>query len=150
VRTLSRSSVLEIGSTIQCRRCSRRVAESEVGQDFLCLSCAIAHRILPVERNAGRRLHTFLPLDLGEIPELGETDGTSFRDLVLYVRYYAPEYEFCVAELNRGTGEAMGLVRRGRSREWTYVRLADLERVSIGGDIVRRDLEFAPTRARDL
>lgn len=145
MRTLS-----EIGSTIQCRRCSRRVAESEAGQDFLCLSCFVAHRILPVERNAGRRFHTFLPPDLDGIPELGETDGAPFRDIVLYIRYYAPDYEFYVAELNRGTGEAMGLLRRGKSREWTYVRLSDLERVSIGGEIVRRDLEFVPTRAGDL
>jgi len=136
--------------TIQCRRCLRRVSEEGVGPDFLCSSCRTACDLLPVEQNVGRRFHTFLPPDLDGIPAIGDTNGVPFRDLLLHVRYYAPDYEFYVAEFDRRTGEAMGLVRRRQLREWTYVQLPDLERCLVNGDIVRRDLEFVPTRAGDL
>ncbi|MEV4440443.1 hypothetical protein AB0K09_15745 [Streptomyces sp. NPDC049577] len=103
------------------------------------------------------RGHRFFPTadELREIPAFYAQDNEEPENNTLYAHYFLDSSHWYVAELNPRSGEAFGWVCLNgdlRGAEWGYFDLATLEPlVSMRpGTLVKRDLEFAPTRAHEV
>ncbi len=151
---MNRSAANWIMNTIQCRRCSKRVPASEVGNDFLCPSCHAHATLFPSgERNRRRRGHDFVTGSmLQRIPLLYATEDTPLPGKTLYVHYVVGACDWYVAELDPTTGRAFGYADLGMGcPEWGYFDLVEMEETVVHGWIViERDVDFTPTTAGEL
>lgn len=148
---MNRSTAKWIMSTIQCRRCYRRVDSSEVGSDFLCRSCHQLAELFPDgESNRRRQGHDFITASLlRSIPALYSTEDIPCPDKTLFVHYFFGEQDWYVAELDPDTGIAWAFCP-AFPYDWGYVNLVDMEAVVSAFGVIERDLDFAPTTARKL
>lgn len=151
---MNRSTAKWIMSTIQCRRCCRRVDSSEVGNDFLCEACHTHAVIFPTgEVNRRRRGHDFLmSAMIRTIPKLYVTEDLPLDEKVLHAHYFVGGCDWYVAELDHETGDAFAHSDLGMGfPEWGYVNLRELEAIVVNGWIVvERDLDFRPMTAKEL
>jgi len=101
----------------------------------------------------GRRRHKLLPKEIRwSLPPLDSTDGSSFEDRWLEVKFFCPYngWRWYVVEFD-GSDIFFGYVE-GFEKEWGYFSLRELSQATIKGGFpaIERDLHFQPTRFRDL
>ncbi len=151
---MNRSTANWIMKTIQCRRCFRRVAASEVGNDFLCRACHVLAQLFPQgERNRRRRGHAFITgAILLKVPALYATEDTPLPEKTLFAHFFVRACDWYVCELDPATGRAFGYADLGMgSPEWGYFDLVEMEETVVHGwMVIERDLDFTPTTAREL
>ena len=101
----------------------------------------------------GLRRHKLLPKEIrAALPPLNSTDGASFDDRLLVVKFFCPYngWRWYAVEFD-GSDVFFGYVE-GFEKEWGYFSFRELSLAAIKGGFpaVERDLHFQPTRFRDL
>ena len=117
--------------------------------------------VLPAESNQRLRGHRFYPTpaQLRSIPDIGATEHLNVDEVTVHLHYFAPFGDWWVTEIAREgphIGAAYGYIKfpAHQEPEWGRIWLPELEqlRVTLQGIavIVERDLQFRPTRVRDI
>jgi hypothetical protein len=110
---------------------------------------------LPVDVNAERRGHEFLPHHIAvTIPALYETEDVPMLDKVVHAHYFVGGSDWWVFEYDAQTGNALAFVCLGDPQlaEVGYVNIPELEAVRVpvkvsGGQlevVIERDIHWEP------